>query len=102
MSEYIRPDRFTLLRLTYPNGEMSEMGINAKYDRIDQFKEIGAYILKIVSDTGYSEEVISEESAFNIYRESELPLVPRTFIYESEYKLWLRNQDFDSELDDLC
>lgn len=101
MTEYIRPDTYVPLRLFDATGRTHETAVNAKMDRIDSFAFLGGYILKIVTDEGFLEQPIDEETAGLIYESTDVPVLAREFIYSSEYKLWLKHQDLDDELDNL-
>ena len=89
MSE-VRPDEF------YPlNIENTDRGyiVNAKYDRIDSFSWLGHYILKVFDDEqGLVSMHVSEDTARAIIEYSEIPLVEREFIYQSEYDGYLESQ----------
>jgi len=98
MSEFIRPDIFTALSI----GEETYM-VNAKYDRLDHFPEIGAWILKIYDDErGLLSAWVEEAEAQKIIKGTDLSVVTREFMYESEHRGWIEGQVAnlsDSEFD---
>ena len=86
----VRPDVF------FPIGfEGAEEGVmvNAKYDRVDFFAGIGAYVLKILDDdNGLMSVYVSEETAQRVVAHTEIPVVERAFMYESEHEGYLTAQ----------
>lgn len=93
MSEYVRPDDFFKLTLRHPNGDADVYPVNGKYDRIDFFPKLGAYIIKIYDDeAGLVCYYTDEEQANKLHDEGDLPIVERDFMYESEHEGYLRAQ----------
>ena len=93
MSEYIRPDDFFKLTLRHPNGDADVFPVNGKYDRIDFFPRLGAYIIKIYDDeAGLVCYYTDEEQARKLSEDGDLPMVERDFMYESEHEGYLRAQ----------
>ena len=102
----IRPDELYPLNLTRDDGSIERIvSINAKYDRVDHYKPLGCYMLKLFDDeVGLMCVFVTEENAMRVLAEAELPLVEREFIYKSEYEGYLQSQenllsDWESELD---
>jgi len=91
--EYIRPDTFNALRFEHPKtGEMTEFVVNAKFDRVDFFPKLGAFILKAFTDDGLVSLHLDEDNAMRVVGELELPLVWRDFMYKSEHENWITAQ----------
>jgi hypothetical protein len=64
--------------------------MNAKYDRVDTFPKIGAWIIKIyVDDVGLVGIHVGEQEALRVIRHTQVPLVERTFMYKSEHEHYL-------------
>lgn len=101
MSEYIRPDRFTLLRFKEPTtGEMMEFAVNPKYDRIDYFEKLGAYIIKIYDDEiGLMAVHVDEDEAYRVKTATDIPIVDREFMLQSEHEAWVISQVNNLEQD---
>ena len=90
MSERIRPDTFYPLNI---DGGDRQYVINAKYDRLDVFPWLGHYVLKVYDDEqGLVSMHIDEATAKSIIDYTEIPLVEREFIYQSEYDGFLEAQ----------
>ena len=87
--EEVRPDEF--YPLTINDGETYI--VNAKYDRIDYIPRLGAWMLKIYDDeVGLITMHLGETEAMKVADVTELPVVPRDWIYESEYDGWIDAQ----------
>lgn len=104
MSLDIRPDDLYPIHLTHDDGNVERtVPCNAKYDRVDVYKPLGLYMLKMFDDeVGLICAFITEENAMRAVAEAELPLVEREFIYKSEYEGYLEAQSThitDDELD---
>jgi hypothetical protein len=77
----IRPD--IVHELTF--GE-TEVLVNAKYDRIDVFRALGIWMIKVIDDEhGLMTAYVDEQSALNIAKIAMLPIVERPFIFQTEY-----------------
>jgi hypothetical protein len=97
----IRKDEITPVRL--PGIEKVFM-VSAKYDRIDYFREYGAFLLKVLEDTGGMDMAfIPAQMALVIAKHTGIPIVPREFIYETELDAYCKTQalDIDDEIEDL-
>lgn len=89
MSEHVRPDEF--FRLNLPSGEAYL--VNAKYDRIDYFTYLGSYVLKAYDDDdGLVTLHLDEQTAMAIKDATELPMVSRDWMYQTEYEGYLEAQ----------
>ena len=95
MSEFeIRPDDFVTVLIS----DELALRVNAKYDRVDFFPEIGHFILKAYEDeTGLVSVHLDRQSALKIVDRAELPLVTRTFMLNSEHEGYVEDmlQNFD-------
>jgi hypothetical protein len=84
----IRPDQF--YQLNPENGE-HVFSVNAKYDRVDHFPELGHWILKVYDDEdGLVGLHVDEATARAVIDYAELPVVERKFMYQSEYENYLK------------
>ena len=73
--------------------------VNAKYDRMDYFPQLGHWILKIYDDdNGMMGLHLDEKNARAVVEYADLPIVERKFIYQSEYDNYLLAQE--SMMDD--
>ncbi len=89
MSE-IRKDELHPLNMVKGGEVVDVYHVNAKYDRVDFFPDLGCYILKIIDDRdGMMAVHLPEEDALRVVAEAELPLVQRDFMFQSEYEGYL-------------
>ena len=101
MSEQIKPDEFYQINI---EGWDTPVVVNAKYDRIDYWKPVGQWVLKVYDDElGLMTMFVDEDTAMRVQEFAELPVVERETIFESEFDGYCRmqSQDLDDELDDL-
>lgn len=101
MSERIQPDEFFPIHV---EGREDPFLVNAKYDRVDHWKPVGQWVLKIFDDEdGFVTLFVDEETAQTVIEHAELPVVVRETIFESELEAYCRmqSQDIDTELDNL-
>jgi hypothetical protein len=83
----IRQDELYAL---HSEGLEAPVMVNAKYDRIDHFPELGHWILKVFDDEkGLMGLHIDEATALSVVEFAELPIIERKFIYQSEYDGYL-------------
>lgn len=95
----IRIDQFFEIKLMY-KGEEHNFAISPKWDRIDVYRPLGVWILKMYDDeAGLIQGTIDEDTANKIIKDTGLPLVERDFIYQSEHELWIKGMA--NLLDDL-
>lgn len=100
MKEFdIRKDK--LIPISIFDGEKEhEFMVNARYDRIDHYAPLGAWIIKIMDDElGIIEGVCSEDYARSLAKVAMLPILEREFLYESEHELYI--QAISERLDDI-
>jgi hypothetical protein len=90
--EYIRPDRYFDLTLQFPDDDPTTLGVNAKWDRVDRFARLGAFIAKLLTSEGMMLVPMNEENAMKLVNNAGLPLVEREFIFESEFDVWQQAQ----------
>ena len=91
MSERIRPDTFYPLNI---DGGDRQYVINAKYDRLDVFPWLGHYVLKVYDDEqGLVSMHLDKPTAQIVAYRTEIPIVEREFIYQSEYNGYLEAVD---------
>lgn len=91
MSEYVIKDEFTKLTVTDGDAEPFGLLVNAKYDRVDHFAKLGAWMLKIFDDElGFVTMVVDEETALTTAEHAELPVVERETMFESEHEAWIK------------
>ena len=67
-----------------------ELQVNARFDRLDFFQEVGAYCLKIVGNEGFLEYFIKPEDGETLEDMGDIPVVDREFMMQSEYELYIR------------
>ena len=85
----IRKDTFYEVPLVGGDEEETFI-INAKYDRMDHYRPLGIWMLKILDDElGLVTAIMEEDKAIKLAQEAELPIVERPFIYESEHEAYL-------------
>lgn len=90
MSDFIRPDEFSRINV---EGSNQFFDVNAKYDRMDYFPKIGAWILKVFDDEhGLISCHITETMARQVVAFTEIPIVERSFMYVSEHEGYLTGQ----------
>ena len=97
----IKPDEFYPIQI---EGWEREVLVNAKYDRVDLWKDVGQFVLKIYDDeVGLMTLFVDDETAQRVIDHAGLPLVEREDIYESELDGYLRcqSQSIDDELEGL-
>lgn len=89
--ERVRPDGFTPVTFEH-SGE--RYMLNAKYDSIHYFHWLGHYVLKIFDDdAGIVFACLpDEQTAFAVQEATEIPIVPRDFMYQSEYERYLQSE----------
>ena len=92
MSDFeVRPDEF------FPIGfEGTEEGVmvSAKYDRMDYFPALGAWILKCYDDdTGLMSLYIEEETARRVVDHTDIPVVQRDWMYQSEHNAYMISRE---------
>jgi len=88
MSERIRPDTFYPLRIEQTGREYL---LNAKYDKCDYFDWLGHFVLKVFDDEqGLVSLHVDDETALTVVEYAEIPIVPRKFIFQSEYDGYLK------------
>lgn len=101
MSELdIRPDDFYPINLVRDDNTIERtVPVSSKYDRVDHYKPLGCYMLKLFDDeVGLMCVFVTEENAMRVLAEAELPLVEREFIYKSEYEGYITS--LQTTLDD--
>lgn len=101
MSEWIKPDEFYQINI---EGWETPVVVNAKYDRVDYWKPVGQWVLKVYDDeVGLMTMFVDENTARRVVEYAELPVVERDTIFESEMDGFLRcqSQGLDDELDEL-
>lgn len=97
--KFIKPDQFYEITMNDDDTEHI-FNLSAKYDRLDHFKQLGIWILKILDDEQGLVQVVMEESqALKIARVALLPVIERDFIYQSEHELYI--DAIASRLDDI-
>ena len=91
MQDRVRPDTFKQLNI---EGSEQPLIVNAKYDRMDHFPAFGAWILKVYDDeVGLIGFHIDEATARQVVAFTEIPIVERDFMYESEHEAHLQGQE---------
>lgn len=89
MEPDIRKDVFYEVPM-YDGEDEHSFVVNAKYDRIDHFKPLGIWILKMLDDKeGLVQAVMQEEQARKLAEWAMLPIVEREFLFESEHEMYL-------------
>lgn len=89
MEADIRKDTFYEVPMV-DGEEEHEFVVNAKYDRIDHYKPLGIWILKVLDDEqGLVQAVMEEAQARKLAEWAMLPIVEREFLFESEHELYL-------------
>lgn len=89
MEADIRKDQFFQVPMTDGDDE-HEFVVNAKYDRIDVYRPLGIWILKMLDDKdGLVQAIMEEKQARKLAEFALLPIVERDFLYESEHELYL-------------
>lgn len=95
----IRKDVFYEVPVTDGDNEHSFV-VNAKYDRIDVYKPLGIWILKMLDDEqGLVQAIMEEPQARKLAEWAMLPIVEREFLFESEHEIYLNA--IGSRLDEL-
>lgn len=93
MPEFIQDDFSARVRIEF-EGEVMDILVSQKYDRIDYAPRWGAYFLKVIDpERGFMNMIIDEETAFRVQESSGVPIVPRDTLLRSEYELYLGGQD---------
>lgn len=89
MDKDIRPDK--LYEVPMHDGDNDhEFMVSAKYDRIDVYRPLGIWILKMLDDEqGLIQAVMEEDQALKLAKFALLPIVEREFLYESEHELYM-------------
>jgi len=91
MQDRVRPDTFKQLNV---EGSEQPLIVNAKYDRMDHFPAFGAWILKVYDDeVGLVSCHLDEATARQVVEFTEIPIVERDFMYESEHEAHLQGQE---------
>lgn len=86
----IRKDELYPLNMVRGGEVINTYHVNAKYDRVDHFADLGCYILKIIDDEdGMMAVYLPEDDAMRVVAEAELPLVERDFMFQTEYDGYL-------------
>ena len=85
----IRPDELVMLNMVKDGETQEGFPVNAKWDRIDHFADLGCYILKVVGNTGMTAVYLAEAEALRIAEDAELPLIERDFMFQTEYDGYL-------------
>lgn len=89
MESDIRKDQFYEVPM-WDGKEEHSLVINAKYDRLDVYKPLGIWILKILDDEqGLIQVIMEEEQARKIAKFALIPIIEREFLYESEHEMYL-------------
>lgn len=89
MDKDIRPDKFYEVPMQDGDDEHLFM-LNAKYDRIDVYRPLGIWILKMLDDEqGLIQAVLDEKQAIKLAKFALLPIVEREFLYESEHNIYI-------------
>ena len=99
--EKIKPDDFYPIQI---EGWENPVIVNAKYDRIDYWKPVGQWVLKVYDDeVGLMTLFVDEDTAKIVHEHADLPIVERETILESEFEGYMRCQEqgLDDELDEL-
>lgn len=86
----IRPDDLYPVRMEQDGAEALEVGVNAKYDRVDFYRPLGIWMLKFYSDDGLMSIYTDEHNARRVAEAAELPIVERPFIFNSEHEGWIK------------
>lgn len=95
----IRKDTFYEVPLVGGDEEETFI-INAKYDRMDHYRPLGIWMLKILDDElGLVTAIMEEDKARALASEAQLPIVEREFLFESEHEAYL--DAIGSRLDDI-
>ena len=95
----IRPDKFYEVPLVGGDEEATFL-LNAKYDRMDVYRPLGIWLLKILDDEmGLVTAIMEESKAIKLAEEAELPIVEREFLFESEHEAYLNA--IGDRLDDI-
>ncbi len=90
MTDFVRPDEFSRINV---EGSNQFFTVNAKYDRMDYFPRIGAWILKVYDDEhGLVSCHLDEATAKAVVDFTEIPVVERPFMYQSEHEAYLTAQ----------
>jgi len=85
----IRKDTFYQVPLVGGEEEQSFL-LNAKYDRMDVYRPLGIWMLKILDDElGLVTAIMEENKAIKLAEEAELPIVERKFLFESEHEAYM-------------
>lgn len=85
----IRKDTFYEVPITDRENDQT-LVLNAKYDRMDHYAPLGIWILKCLDDKeGLVQAFMDEKQARKLAEWAMLPIVERTFLFESEHELYL-------------
>jgi hypothetical protein len=85
----IRKDSFYQVPLVGGDKEATFL-LNAKYDRMDVYRPLGIWLLKILDDElGLVTAIMEESKAIKLAEQAELPIVERKFLFESEYESYM-------------
>ena len=86
--EYIVEDVYLKTNANF-NGEMQEVEIHPIRDRVDHFKMLGSYMLKVISDNNIIPIFIDQQDAEEL-KELGVPLIDRDTITESEHEIYIQ------------
>lgn len=85
----IRPDKFYEVPMHDGDNDHLFM-LSAKYDRIDVYRPLGIWILKMLDDKqGLVQAILEQQQAIKLAKFALLPIVEREFLYESEHNLYV-------------
>lgn len=85
--EFIRDDVLHTLNFTNINEKYMS---SPRFDRIDYFHRIGAYNLKLFVD--YDGFWLPEKQALHVNEVTEIPIIPRDWIFRSEHESYISSQ----------
>lgn len=86
----IVPDKFYEIPFITNNIDQEPLVVNAKYDRVDHYKPLGIWMIKIMSDKdGMITAIVDETNARKIAEFALLPIVERPYIFESEHEVYI-------------
>ena len=92
MADIVRPDEFHQINIEGPEGEHHYI-VNAKYDRIDNIRPLGHWMLKVFDDeTGLVTMHVDEATARRVAEFAGLPVCVRDTLLASEYQGYLDAQ----------
>jgi len=98
---FVIPDRFYKLTIDViidSDGQKRpmEVAISDKWDTIQHWPRVNAWMLKIYTDTEQGPQLmmlaIAEEDALRVAEEADMVPQIRDYMFESEHELWIRSQ----------